>query len=173
MGNGDSWVIREGAFLPKYDLLKIINGFQAGDIFIKGGNAIDAEGFAGTFVGTESGGAVQVAMGTVLAKGAHFLVPVGLERAVFASVVEISRRLGIRKIEVATGEPVGFLPLPGRVVTEVEAMGILADVTATHVGSGGTLGAEGTITLHLEGTEGAVLAALELVNALKGVLGSI
>ncbi|MBI2881661.1 MAG: hypothetical protein HYY21_08715 [Candidatus Tectomicrobia bacterium] len=173
LGGGDSWVIREGRFLPEYDLLKVINGFQARDVFIKGANAIDAQGLAGAFVRTESGGAVQVAMGTVLAKGSHFLVPVGVERVVFSSVVEISRRLGIRKIARATGGPVGFLPLPGRVVTEIEAMEILAGVTATHVGSGGTLGAEGTITLHLEGAEREVLAALELVNALKGASGSI
>lgn len=173
MGNGDSWAIREGLFLPEYDLLEVINTFQARDVFIKGGNAIDAQGFAGTFVRTESGGAVQVAMGTVLAKGSHLLVPVGLDRAVFGSVVEISRRLGIRKIQRVTGEPVGFVPLPGRVVTELEAIGILTNATATHVGSGGTIGAEGTITLNLEGDEGEVLAALELANALKGASGSI
>ena len=173
MGNGDSWVIREGEFQQGYELLEVINQFQAQDVFIKGGNAIDKEGFAGTFVGTESGGAIQVAMGTVMAKGSHFLVPVGLERSVFCSVVEISRRLGIRKIGRATGEPVGFLPLPGKVVTEVEALRSLTKVTATHVGSGGTLGAEGTITLHLEGEEEEVLAALDLVNNLKQVSGSI
>ncbi len=173
LGAGDSWVIREGSIQREYDLLKIINGFQAHDVFIKGANAIDPEGFAGTFVGTESEGAVQVAMGTVLAKGSHFLVPVGLERAVFESVVGISRRLGIRKIRHATGEPVGFLPLPGKVVTEIEALGLLANVAATHMGSGGALGAEGTITLHLEGSEKEVLAALELVNAIKEASGSI
>ncbi len=114
LGAGDSWVIREGSIQREYDLLKIINGFQARDVFIKGANAIDPEGFAGTFVGTESGGAVQVAMGTVL-----------------------------------------------------------ANVAATHMGSGGALGAEGTISLHFEGSEKEVLAALELVNALKEASGSI
>ena len=173
LGAGDSWVIREGSIQREYDLLKIINGFQARDVFIKGANAIDPEGFAGTFVGTESEGAVQVAMGTVLAKGSHFLVPVGLERAVFESVVGISRRLGIRKIRHVSGGSVGFLLLPGKVVTEIEALDLLKNVAATHMGSGGALGAEGTITLHLEGSEKEVLAALELVNALKENSGSI
>lgn len=173
LGTKDSWVIRDGKLLQGYKLLSVINEFQGHDVFLKGGNALDPDGFAGTFVGEESGAAVQVAMGTVLAKGAHFIVPVGLERAVFTSVIEIGRQLGIRKIPRASGEPVGFVPLPGRVFTEIVALKILANVEATHVGAGGSHGAEGSICLHIEGEEKDVLFALDYTNSIKEIVGNL
>ena len=56
----------------------------------------------------------------------------------------------------------------GKVITEVQALRILTGVTATHVGSGGIGGSEGTVVLSLGGKEKAVDNAFELVKSIKG-----
>ncbi len=41
----------------------------------------------------------------------------------------------------------------GKVVTEIQALALLAGVRTTHVGSGGVAGSEGAVVLSIEGEE--------------------
>ena len=54
------------------------------------------------------------------------------------------------------------------VVTEIQALRILAGVEATHIASGGFGGCEGAVALVVEGTDEAVRRAFEVVEGLKG-----
>lgn len=49
------------------------------------------------------------------------------------------------------GMPVGLLPINGIVVTELEAVKILSGAGAVQIGAGGIMGAEGAITIVVEG----------------------
>jgi hypothetical protein len=147
---------------------EVLEEFEAGDVFIKGANAVDPSGLAGIFLGGASGGTIGLAIGYLAARGAHLVVPVGLEKLI-PSVAKAAGRMGSSAVEMATGEPVGLMPLVGaRVVTEIEALAVLAGVEATHVGSGGVGGAEGTVTLLVEGERDRVEAAFSLVRSIKG-----
>ncbi len=53
-------------------------------------------------------------------------------------------------------------------ITEIQAFEVLADVSATHVASGGIGGSEGTVVLVLEGNEADIDRAFELVKEIKG-----
>ncbi len=67
------------------------------------------------------------------------------------------------------GLPARLTPVVlGKVVTEIQALGLLAGVEATHVASGGVGGSEGAVVLSIEGEEGRVERAFELVKAIKG-----
>jgi hypothetical protein len=55
-----------------------------------------------------------------------------------------------------------------KVVTEIQAFAILAGVRAYHIGSGGVGGSEGSVHLALEGDEGNVEKAFDLVKSIKG-----
>lgn len=56
----------------------------------------------------------------------------------------------------------------GKVLTEIQALAVLAGVKATHVGSGGVGGSEGAVVLSVEGEESCVDKAFALVKAIKG-----
>jgi hypothetical protein len=147
---------------------EIIQEFEADDVFIKSANAVDAEGHVGVLMANEKGGTMGMAQGPVIARGCHLIVPVGLEKLV-PSVIEASRKGGILRLKYAMGLKVGLMPVVNAtVVTEIQALRILAGVEATHVASGGIGGCEGAVALVVEGTDEAVRRAFEIVEGAKG-----
>jgi hypothetical protein len=54
------------------------------------------------------------------------------------------------------------------VITEVQALEVLAGVEATHVASGGIGGSEGSVVLVVEGADEQVQQAMHLVESIKG-----
>ena len=56
----------------------------------------------------------------------------------------------------------------GLVVTEIEALGILAGVAARHVASGGIAGSEGAVVLLIEGYEDDLNKAWDLIQERQG-----
>jgi len=151
------------------DPFKLVpDAFEAGDVFIKGANAVDHERNAGVLMANSMGGTIGTSIGVLLARGSHLIVPVGLEKMV-PSVVEASRHCGMNRFKYHIGSPAGFMPLvSAKVITEIEALAILTGVKAFHVGSGGIGGGEGTVVLAVEGTDEQVRAAFELVQSIKG-----
>lgn len=147
---------------------EVIPEFGADDVLIKGANAVDAEGHVGFLMADDRGGTIGMALGTLVARGCHFIVPVGLEKLV-PSVTEASRKCGILRLKYAMGLKVGLMPVVNAtVVTEIQALHILAGVEATHVASGGIGGCEGAVTLVVEGTDEAVRRAFGVVEGVKG-----
>ncbi len=59
-------------------------------------------------------------------------------------------------------------PVTGTIVTEIEAMALLAGVDAYLYSAGGIAGAEGAVRILVDGTDEAVEAAEELVESIKG-----
>lgn len=142
--------------------------FGAGDVFIKGANAVDPYGNAAVLTGNNTGGTCGGHMGVLWARGAQVIVPVGLEKMI-PSVVEASKKCGIDRLKYSTGLKVGLWPIVNAtVVTEIQAFQVLCGVTATHVASGGIGGGEGSVVLVLEGEDEQVARAFELVEGIKG-----
>ena len=147
---------------------EIIQEFEADDVFIKGANAVDAEGHVGILMANDRGGDISRAQGILVARGCHFIAPVGLEKLV-PSVSAASHKGGILRLKYAMGLKVGVMPVVNAtLVTEIQALRILAGVEATHVASGGIGGCEGAVTLIVEGTDEAVRRAFEVVERVKG-----
>lgn len=150
------------------DAMELLKEFDDGDVFIKSANAVDPQGNVGILLGSPVGGTIAAALGIVAARGSHLIVPVGLEKLV-SSVAEASTKCGIKRLRYPDGGTVGFMPVMGAtVVTEIRALGILADVKATHVASGGVGGSEGAVVLVVEGPDPRVRAAFELWESIKG-----
>jgi len=161
-------VIRRGQVVEGADSKEEILTFGPDDVFIKGGNAIDPEGNAGIFTSSLVGGTIGMAWPVVTARGSHLIMPIGLEKLI-PSVIEAAKRTGIYHFKWSTGLPPRLTPVVlGKVVTEIQALALLAGVKATHVGSGGVGGSEGAVVLSIEGEESRVEKAFELVKAIKG-----
>lgn len=161
-------VVKQGKVMEGADSRVEIQNFGPEDVFIKGANALDRDGTPGVFASSRFGGTIGMAWPVITPRGCHLIMPVGLEKMV-PSVMEASEHTGIYHFKYSTGIPVKLIPDPlGRVVTEIQAFAVLCGVKATHVGSGGVGGSEGAVVLSLEGEEGQVEKAFELVKTIKG-----
>ena len=160
-------VIRRGKPIEA-KLDDVIPQLTTDDVFIKGANALDADGTAGVFLTSRQGGTVGRALGTVVARGVNLIIPVGLEKYIPGSIHEASKVVGIFRASYATGCPVGIMPVSGKVVTECEALKILTGAEAVALGAGGISGAGGSITLLIRGTPQQLKRVKNLVKGIKG-----
>ncbi|MBI2881660.1 MAG: hypothetical protein HYY21_08710 [Candidatus Tectomicrobia bacterium] len=163
-GYGASWVFRKGERLREYKLQAVVREFSERDVFIKGANAVDPTGLAGGFLASETYGTIQLAMPVILAKGAHLIVPVSLQKAILGLVMKNCPKMGIRRIDWSIGLPIGYTPIVGRTVTEVEALRLLFGLEAVPVGSGDLLGKDGSETFYVEGNAVQIDRALEMMD---------
>ncbi len=161
-------VIRAGKVVEGADSKVEIHSFGPDDVFIKGANAIDPDGNVGVLTSSLTGGTIGMAWPVVTPRGAHLIMPVGLEKLI-PSVMEAAMHSGVYYFKYSMGMPARLTPVPlAKVLTEIQALAVLAGVRATHVGSGGVGGSEGAVVLSVEGEEAAVVKAFELVKSIKG-----
>lgn len=145
-----------------------IKNFDGTSVYIKGANAVDMAGNAGILMSSLEGGSIGEALGLMLARGSHLIIGVGLEKLV-PSIVEAAPKCGIFRFKYSTGSPVGMAPLiSAKVVTEIQALRIIAGVFSCHVASGGIGGSEGAVVLSLEGSEQQMEKAFTLIKSIKG-----
>jgi hypothetical protein len=161
-------VTRKGKVVEGADSNVEILDFGPEDVFIKGANAIDMEGNAGIFTSSVKAGTIGMCWPIVTPRGSHLIMPVGLEKLV-PSVIEASRHSGIYYFKYSLGLPAKLTPVVlGKIITEIQAIGMLTGARAYHIGSGGIGGSEGAVVLAIEGDEARVKAAFELVKSVKG-----
>lgn len=146
----------------------ILDDFNSNDVVIKGGNAIDVRGDVGIMMANPKGGTIGFALGPIIAKGVHLLLPIGLEKLI-PSVRIASDVAGIDKIDCSYGYRVGIMPVSyGEPITEIEAFKILSSVNGYHISSGGAGKMQGAITLLLEGGQTEMERALSLIDEIRG-----
>ena len=143
----------------------IIDQMGAQDVVIKGANALDPQGVAGVMIANPVGGTTGSFVSIVMARGVNLVIPIGLEKSIPYSVIEISKRIGIQRISKATGLPVGMIPLFGKVITEIGALTLLGAEDVFPIGAGGINGGEGSITLCVVGDKADEI--FELVQKVK------
>jgi hypothetical protein len=159
------YVIEKGKLVEK-PWVEALNEFTAQDVFIKGANAIDAQGNAGVMVSSPSAGTIGRALGIVGSRGAHLVVPVGLEKMV-PSVIAASKAAGIGRMDLSLGKAVGLIPIVnGKVITELTALELMFQVEATCISCGGVGGSEGAASLVIDGER--ALEATSLIKKIKG-----
>ena len=134
---------------------EVLQDFSHDDVFIKGGNALDAGGTVGVLVGGKNGGTIGAAYGQIVAVGAHLILPIGLEKLV-PSVNIAANALSQIPPDSSLGMPCGLFPVTyGTVITELEAIHLLYALDAVHVHSGGVGGSEGAVGLVARGADDA------------------
>lgn len=162
-------VLNKGEVAPPLATMsEMLQDFDQNSVFIKGANCLDPEGNAAAFAAHPEGGTIGWAIGNILARGIPLITPVGLEKLI-PSVKQAISLCGQQTLEYSQGIRVGLIPLVGaKVVTEIDALRILADVKSYHVASGGQSGSEGAVTIVSEGEATAVQKAIQLVESIKG-----
>lgn len=157
----------KGERYEETDAWKFLDTFQKGDAVIKGANAVDLQGNAGVLSANSQAGTIGALVSLLAVRGLPIIMPIGLEKMV-ASVIEAANGWGQLTLSRSMGLNVWLYPVTSAlVVTEVEALGLLAGVRARHVASGGVGGSEGAVVLLLEGYEENINKAWDLVMSVK------
>ncbi|MFW6151539.1 MAG: hypothetical protein ACOC6C_01035 [Verrucomicrobiota bacterium] len=153
-------VIKKGKWNKGKTIFDVIDEMGEHDVIFKGANALDAaKGKAGVLIGHPKGGTILSAMQAVVGRRTRLYVPVGLEKRITDDIDSLAARLN----EPGASGPRLF-PVPGRVITEIEALNLLAGVQATLCSAGGVCGAEGCLWISLTGSKEQEQAAAEIVE---------
>jgi len=152
----------------KLDTDELLDSLTAGDVIIKGGNALDPFGTVGVLMGAENGGTVGRYVPLALARGVKIVIPISVGKSIHTPISELAMKLGTRRLDLGDGLPCGMFPLVGEVITEIEALESMFDVRATHIASGGIGEGLGSVSLLIEGEKEDVSAAYGLICSLAG-----
>lgn len=146
----------------------VIDKLGPGDVLLKGANAVDHTGAVGVVMASPVGGTMGEFYLPMKARGGTIIYPVGLEKMVL-SVEEASQMGGTLNIDRSIGARVGMVCVSDTAAyTELDALEDLFSVEAVHFASGGYGGAEGAVTIIVEGYEEDVNQCCDYIEGIKG-----
>ncbi len=163
-----TWIIRRGALESSQYLGELLRLLGPSDVYIKGVNAIDAQGWLGVLRASLAEGTIGLVLAAAKTRGFATLFPVGYEKLVPTRLSEAAR-VSLRPKDYAMGCPVNLFAFQGESMTEVDSFRLLAGVEATVIASGGLGGSEGALTFLLTGEKMQVEHAISLAEQVKGV----
>lgn len=150
------------------NIVEVVKNLGRGDIIIISGNALDSQKNVGIMAGSVSGGNPGIAVSGMFSEGAEVIIPIGFEKLITGTVRDASIAAGRKDTDVSYGMAVGLIPLYGKVITEKDAVEILADIKCTIIGKGGIMGAEGSTVMVVEGLEKEVEKILKVAEEVRG-----
>ncbi len=165
-------VDRSGWRAVRDDLRDVALDLGAGDVVITGANVIDASGGAALMVGAPLGGGMGTIASGLMAEGLTTIVVAGLEKLIPGTVSQAIQAAGRKQVSRSMGMAVGLVQICGRVITELEALKLLAHVDCQVIGKGGISGAEGGLALLVSGETSEVETIFAMVKELKGATTS-
>lgn len=122
----------------------------------------------GIFAGSVSGGKPGMAVSWILSEAAEVIILIGLEKLIPGAIRDASIIAGRKDADISYGMAVGLIQLYGKVITEKDAVELLADVKCTIIGKGCIMGAKGLTVMVVEGLEKEVEKILKTVERVRG-----
>jgi len=160
---------------PREDIVTsgYIKQMDKDDVIIKSGNAMDPQRRVGVLCGCVNGGEMGTLLPYILGNGINLIVPTTLNKTIPIPLDKAIAELGVSKISVdkCHGMAAGMLPLPGEVVTEIEALKALTEAEAIPIAMSGVGSGEGTVTILIQGSDLTVEKAWQLIQSVKGEPG--
>lgn len=161
-------IVLENGALSEKVYPDVMRKMKNSDILLKGANIINYEKQqAGVVIVHPTGGTCGLITPPIEDNNIKLIIPVGLEKDSSLDIEELSHKSKNIK-EESKGNAPYLWALNGCLFTEIEAIKQFADVDITFVGKGGIGGAEGAISLLLNGSEPELKKALELISDVQG-----
>jgi hypothetical protein len=155
-------IINKGVVETGKTIDEVASNLKEGDVIVKGANALDIKHKrAAVLIGNPQGGTITVALPAVVGRRVRLIIPVGLEKRVSGDLDQLAN-----KVNNPGARGYRLLPIPGEVVTEIDALQILTGVTAELLAAGGVSGAEGGVLLNIEGTTEQVAEADRIIKSI-------
>jgi hypothetical protein len=140
-------VIINGVWQKGKMIFDVIDDLKQGDLIIKGANCVNlSHKQAAILIGHPKGGTIVEALQAVVGRRVRLILPIGLEKRVHEDINAIAALLNDPG---STGAR--LLPVPGEIITELEAVTLLSGARATLVAGGGVCGAEGSVWIAING----------------------
>ena len=133
-------------------------------VLVTGANLIDHDGRAALLAGSPGGGSYGAALSAVFAEGIQVLIAAGTEKLTLGNVPTAIAQARRKGVAASQGMACGLLPLVGQVITELDAICMLAPVEAILIGKGGISGAEGGSLIQVWGNDADVDFIWELAR---------
>lgn len=148
--------------------LETVLSLDREDVVVIGANAIDVHGNAVMMAGSPGGGPPGRGCSAMACEGMQVIIACGLEKLIPGNLLDIVKKTGRKMTDAAQGMSVGLIPLFGELITEIEALRLLADVVPTVIGKGGLDGGASALTLVLDGKEEEIGNALAVIETIRG-----
>jgi len=162
-------IFHKGEYIENKKVIDVLDKMGPKDVIVKSANALDENYVPIVLLASETGGTVGSFIGSAAARNIKVIVPVGLEKSIPVAYEEFCGQFGMDDWDYAIGTPVGAIALiEGIAFTEIEAIEALFDATAIPIAAGGVNGAEGSISLFIEGDDDEIAQAYEFFKDLKG-----
>lgn len=140
----------------------------AEDIIITGANIIDIHGNAAILAGSPAGNRCGRGVSAMAVEGAKVFIAAGLEKLIPGSVHD-SIKSALRKgIDSSRGMACGLFPVIGELVTELEAIKEISNVSVIPIGKGGIAGAEGSCLFQAWGSEPEITRLEDVLSLCYG-----
>lgn len=155
-------IIINGVWQKGKTIFDVVDDLKEGDVILKGANALDLNRKrAAIYIGHPKGGTIAAALQAVTGRRVRLILPVGLEKRIVGDLDELAR-----KLNVPGAHGPRLLPVPGHVLTEIDALAMLTGAVAELVAGGGVSGAEGSYWLAVSGEPQQEEAAENLLKSL-------
>ncbi|MBN1470466.1 MAG: hypothetical protein JW925_01695, partial [Syntrophaceae bacterium] len=154
-------VIANGVYQKGKTLFDIVDDLREGDVILKGANAVDlTQRRAAILIGDRKAGTIGAALPAVVGRRIRLIVPVGIEKRIYENIDNLAT-----KMNAPGAHGPRFMPVPGEIFTEIDAIKVLTGASTSLVAAGGVGGAEGSIWLIITGTPAQEKAAESLMKA--------
>jgi len=155
-------VIKDGVWQKGKTIFDAVDDLKEGDVILKGANAVDLNAKrAAILIGHPKAGTIGASLPAYFGRRVRLIVPVGLEKRIAGNLDDLALQIN----EPGAHGP-RLLPVPGEVITEIEAIAMLTGAKAQLVAAGGVAGAEGSVWLAISGEptqENGAMALLQSV----------
>ena len=156
-------VIKDGIWEEGKTINDMAKDLKEGDVIVKGANALDlVHKRAAVLIGNPEGGTITAALPAIIGRRVRLIIPIGLEKRISGDLDQIAN-----KVNSPGSKGYRLLPIPGEVVTEIEALMLLTGVRVEMIAAGGVRGAEGGIWVNIEGSDEQVLEAGRIIQSVS------
>lgn len=157
-------IIKNGEYQKGKTIFDVVNELREGDVILKGANAVNlVQRRAAILIGDPKSGTIGASLPVVVGRRVQLIIPVGLEKRIHENIDELAA-----KMNAPGAQGPRFMPVPGEIFTELDAIELLTGASISLVAAGGVSGAEGSIWLTVSGKpsqEKAVEALIKSVIA--------
>jgi len=123
--------------------------FAPGDVCVIGANLVDRDGRAAMLAGSPLGNALHC-FTALASEGVEMIIVAGLEKWAPCSLEDAITAASRKGVDLSMGMAAGLIPIPGKVLDELEACRVLGASDVHLIARGGILGAEGGCTLVMD-----------------------
>jgi hypothetical protein len=154
-------VIRNGVWEKGKTIFDVADSLKENDVILKGANAVSLDGRrAAVLIGDARAGTIGASLLAYYGRRVRLIIPVGLEKRIHGNIDELAALVN----EPGAQGP-RLLPVPGEIVTEIDAIGLLTGARTQLIAAGGVAGAEGGIRLAVSGEPAQENGAMALLHS--------